>query len=360
MARATRRDVFSPDEIAILHVMNRTTRRCFLFGDDPLTGRNYDHRKVWFEERLQFLASQFGIDLLCYAVLSNHFHLILRSRPDVVRSWDDTQVASRWLTLCPPRLECDGTPATPTELDLDVIRNNPEKLEEIRRRLSDVSWWMRLLSQKIAQRANHEEQETGKFFQARFKATRLLDEMSLLACAAYVDLNPIRAALAETLEGSSFTSIQRRMIDLKASVSNFGSQEPDLSAESTHPPQESSGFLAPVELQERDSPVGSHGERRRCSNRGFLNITAAAYAELLDWTARQFRKDKAGATPAHVAPLFSRLEIQEQTWVQLVGGFGRLFYLMAGKPDKIDARLSSDAGRRFHARRAARELLAHT
>ncbi|MCA9057700.1 MAG: hypothetical protein KDA85_04350 [Planctomycetaceae bacterium] len=47
MARTKREDVFSPHEIAVAHVMNRTSRRCFLLGDDPLTGRNYDHRKLW-------------------------------------------------------------------------------------------------------------------------------------------------------------------------------------------------------------------------------------------------------------------------------------------------------------------------
>ena len=83
MARIARADVFRPDEIAIVHVMNRTVRRCFLMGDDPLTGKNFDHRKAWMEDELQRLAACFGIDLLTFAILSNHFHLILRSRPDV-------------------------------------------------------------------------------------------------------------------------------------------------------------------------------------------------------------------------------------------------------------------------------------
>ena len=48
-------------------------------------------------------AANFGIDLHSLAILSNHFHLILRSRPDVVATWDDTEVARRWLMLCPKR-----------------------------------------------------------------------------------------------------------------------------------------------------------------------------------------------------------------------------------------------------------------
>ena len=84
MARLARVEVFAPDEVAIVHVMNRVVRRCFLLGNDPVTGKNYDHRKVWIEDLLKRFAAQFGIDLLGFAILSNHFHLILRSRPDVV------------------------------------------------------------------------------------------------------------------------------------------------------------------------------------------------------------------------------------------------------------------------------------
>ena len=69
----------------------------------PESGKNFDHRKVWIEEQLKTQAANFGIDLLSMAILANHFHLILRSRPDVVATWDDTEVARRWLKLCPKR-----------------------------------------------------------------------------------------------------------------------------------------------------------------------------------------------------------------------------------------------------------------
>ena len=123
MARLSRVEVFSPDEVAIVHVMNRVVRRCFLLGNDPVTGVNYDHRKVWIEEQLQRLAAFFGIDLLCFAILSNHFHLILRSRPEVVTTWDDTEVARRWLMLCPVRKNDDGFAEEPNEAELNMVRN---------------------------------------------------------------------------------------------------------------------------------------------------------------------------------------------------------------------------------------------
>jgi len=160
---------------------------------------------------LKTQATNFGIDLLSMAILANHFHLILRSRPDVVATWDDTEVARRWLILCPKRKNEDRSAKEPNEFKLNSIRNDPEKVATIRTRLSDVAWWMRLLCQNIGTRANKEDRKVGKFFQGRYRTVRILDEATLLACSAYVDLNLIRAAMAETIELSDFTSAQRRI-----------------------------------------------------------------------------------------------------------------------------------------------------
>ncbi|MCC6508316.1 MAG: hypothetical protein IT423_04365, partial [Pirellulaceae bacterium] len=129
--------MFSPDEIAIVHVMNRVVRRCFLMGYDALTGKNYDHRKQWIEDQFQRLAAFFAIDLLCYAVMSNHFHLVLRSRPDIAASWTRHEVAKRWLELCPKRKRKDGTPCEPNAAEIRAITSNEILVKEYRRRLSD-------------------------------------------------------------------------------------------------------------------------------------------------------------------------------------------------------------------------------
>ena len=132
MARLARVEAFAPDEIATIHVMNRVVRRCFLMGIDEFTGKNYDHRKAWVESELKRLAAGFGIDLLNFAILSNHFHLILRSRPDVVATWDDAEVARRWWMLCPVRKAADGGAAEPSEPELNSIRLDADKVKTIR------------------------------------------------------------------------------------------------------------------------------------------------------------------------------------------------------------------------------------
>jgi REP element-mobilizing transposase RayT len=391
MARLARGEVFAADEIAIVHVMNRTVRRCFLLGNDAVTGRNYDHRKLWIDEQLVHQAKYFGIDLLCQAIMSNHIHLILRSRPDVVQQWTDAEVARRWLMLCPERRDEKRRPLEPTEFEINNIVNSKERLVTVRSRLSDISWWMRLLSQNIAQRANKEDAEVGKFWQARYRAVRLLDETAILACAAYVDLNPIRAARAQTIEASDFTSAQKRLSALSSRLSDRdgrGAARPEVSkgkngehlaAAEAVPvanrresetggkdsrPEERSGYvcrhLAPVELKERNGKPGPDPNLQgtRCSNKGFLPMSTAEYLTLLDWTACQIRSDKTGATPKQFTSLFERLGISAEAWKELVGNFGRLFSMVAGKPTTVDSHNSRSGSHRYRTRVAARELLA--
>lgn len=90
MARTNRGELFAANEIAVVHVMSRVVRQCFLLGDDPASGKNFDHRKEWIETEIERSAANFGIDLIAFSLMSNHIHLVLRSRPDVVQTWDDT------------------------------------------------------------------------------------------------------------------------------------------------------------------------------------------------------------------------------------------------------------------------------
>lgn len=340
MAKLNRGEVIDPHEVTIAHVYSRTVRRCFLFGDDALTGKNYDHRKVWIEELLEHFSAWFAIDLLSYSILSNHYHLVLRSRPDIVKTWDDTTVARRWLMICPKRKK-DGKPREPNEKELNSIRNCPVKLAEARERLSSLSWWMRLLNQTIAQRSNREEEEQGRFWQDRFKCTRLVDEESVLACSVYVDLNPIRAAIAETIEESDFTSGKRRVDAMKR--------------------ERLDSFLAPIELNESTGSIGpcASATGARCSNKGFLAISQEGYLELLDWTARQSARGKRGTTPDSHPPILQRLGLPSSIWIEFVASFGRLFSDVAGLPPHVDAERSYETGRRFYLRKETRELLQH-
>lgn len=356
MPRLSRAEVIDPRQVTIVHAINRTVRRCFLMGDDPISGTNFDHRKEWIETLLQHFAAHFGIDLLCYSILSNHYHLILRTRPDVVAEWDDTEVARRWLMICPQR-KIGALPAQPTQMELNSIRNCPVKLAEARKRLSDVSWWMRLLNQRIAQRANKEDKAQGRFWQDRFRAIRIEDDESLLACAAYVELNPIRASIVKTLEQSEFTSVKRRIdSEVQASCSDPPENRPQ---PSVSPEQRRDAFLAKLSIDQRNDALRAcvSDTGKRCSDKGFLSLSINDYIELLDWTARQIAPDKRGRTPASCPPILKRLGLVKDSWCSLVMQFEEVFCHVAGRVDRVASCRSHQTQRRFRVRPMARTLL---
>ena len=96
MPRIPRKFLFDPAEVGIYHCINRCVRRAFLCGTDELTGKCFDHRKVWIQERMAFLAGNFAVDVLGFSILSNHIHVVVRNRPDIVAGWSDEEVARRW------------------------------------------------------------------------------------------------------------------------------------------------------------------------------------------------------------------------------------------------------------------------
>ncbi len=352
MARLSRGEYLDPQTIQIVHAVQRCVRRAFLCGNDPLTGKSHEHRRQWIRDRLEFLASVFAIDCLTFAVMSNHLHVVLRSRPDVLRQWSDEQVARRWLRLFPRRRLANGQPAPPTDVELNMIVLDPRKLAELRVRLSDISWWMRCTAENIARQANREDACSGRFWEGRYKAQLLLDEASLLACSMYVDLNPVRAALAETPEESKYTGARERIDDLKElSPPNTSDSSQPLRSKvrSTRRWERSrrrarSGWMSPLQINEQSDPVGPDASRcgRRASFKGFLSMSLTRYLELLDWTGRQLRSDKRGSIPSHLAPILERLGIGAQGWCDLVSKFGRLFNRAAGNP----VSLSREATRR--------------
>ena len=340
MPRQARGEYVDPWEVQIIHAVQRCVRRGFLCGKDVMTGKSFEYRRAWIRERMEFLASVFAIDCLTYTVLSNHLHVVLRSRPDVVREWSDDEVARRWLRLYPQRRDAQKQPMEPEPHEISMITGDKKRLTEVRQRLSDVSWWMRCLAEKIARQANKDDQCTGRFWEGRYKAQLILDEPSLLACAAYVDLNPVRAAIAKTPEDSEFTGAKDRIDDLK---------QREAESSQTHDWERSrrrakSGWLAPIEINERIDSTGAdlNPTGRRASQKGFLPISLSEYLDLLDWTGRQVNRKQRGSIPANLAPILERIGIDTSGWCDLVKKFGKLFKRAAGTADN----LANEAARR--------------
>jgi hypothetical protein len=185
---------------------------------------------------------------------------------------------------------------------------------------------MRCLVEPIARRINKEDEVTGRFWEGRFKAQPLLDEMAIAACLAYVDLNPIRAGIASTLESCDYTSVQARIVDRQSALEVTTPDAKDARTEQG----EQAGWLAPIALEPPRHKVREKGTTRRASNKGCLPMTLDAYLQLLDWTGRQIRKTKAGHIPEDCAPILQRLECSAEIWLDFVKHFHLRFRNEAG------------------------------
>ena len=198
-----------PEHALCYHLLSRCVRRAWLCGRDEVTHTDYSHRKAWLEHRLSHLAQSFAVDIYAQAIMSNHFHLVVYFDPKACLHWSDEEVAERWFSAFPPRTDLDN-PWHLERLKLALI-NDPTRLNRCRHTLGSLSAFMQHLKQPIARRANREDNTTGHFFEQRFYSGALLSDASLLAAMAYVDLNPVRARIANHIEQCRHTSIATRL-----------------------------------------------------------------------------------------------------------------------------------------------------
>jgi REP element-mobilizing transposase RayT len=275
-------------------------------GEDRFTGRNFDHRKQWLVERLATLGELFAIDICAYAVMSNHYHLVARIAPQQAEAWGRDEVLARWSKLF--SLPTIANRYLRGERLLEVEWDRLDQwVAQWKARLCDLSWFMRCLNEPIARKANAEDGCTGRFWEGRFKSQALLDDAALLTCMAYVDLNPIRAGLAETPEVSDYTAIQQRIREWQAIQKNStpseacGSEVSDRSNPS--PPPKSPRLL---EFSGPDHRHASDG----------LPFDLPDYLELVDWTGRAVREGKRGLIPPDVPPILDRLAIDPKAWLR--------------------------------------------
>ena len=276
-----RRQQISLDHTPYYHCTARCVRRAFLCGDDRYSGKNFDHRRQWIEDRLVTLSQIFAIDLLAYAVMSNHYHVVVRINIEKSTCWSDTDVIERWRQIY----------SVPDA-------NVPQKSIDLwRSRLSDLSWYMRCINEKLARRANREDQCKGRFWEGRFKSQALLDETALIKCMAYVDLNPIRAKVALTPESSEHTSIRSRVTG-------------------------ETGHLL---------PFASDNNTRQPS----IPMRYENYLILVDGTGRALQSGKRGTISADMAPILARMGVEPAGWVWEMEYYGRWYYRAVGSFDSL-------------------------
>lgn len=281
-----RQQLVSTDLTTYYHCVSRCVRRCFLCGHDPLTRRSYEHRRDWIEHQLYALAHLYCIDICAYAVMSNHYHLVLNINKNKALTLTNLDVVERWgrghaLPALIQRWQRHQLSSEAEE------RRCLELIDVWRARLWSLSWFMKELNYHIACKANQEDNCSGHFWESRFKSQALLDEKALVAAMAYVDLNPIRAGVASQPESSEFTSIKARIDALQQHVP-------------------SAPGLYPF--------IGTQGSIKQLPEKDGIPFRLIDYLELIDWTARQHRQGKASLNPQTPAML-TRLALTPHCWL---------------------------------------------
>ena len=304
-----RKSLIAVESTPYYHCVARCVRRAFLCGDDVQTGKNYEHRRGWLETKLLELPSVFAIDVAAYAIMSNHYHAVLHINVERAKTWSDLEVVERWHllfsgTVFSQRYLKDGS------LDKTEMLVFQAVVDEWRARLQDISWFMRVLNESIAREANHEDNCTGRFWEGRFKSQALLDEAALLACMAYVDLNPVRANMAATPETSDHTSVKKRCDKAK------NSHRPNVINQQEKP------LLPFVGNPRKDQPLG-------------IQMRLTDYLDLVDCTGRILRNDKRGHINANAEKVLKRLNIKEDKWLQMTSEFEKCFHSLVGNENNL-------------------------
>jgi REP element-mobilizing transposase RayT len=312
-----RKSLICLDDTPYYHVVARCVRRAWLWGYDAYAGKDYSHRKQWVMKRLHFLSKVFAIDLCAYAIMSNHYHLVLRVDRKRGTRLTQVEVVQRWTALYKEPLAVqrwrEGTAGAAERALAEQL------IERWRKRLIDISWYMRSLNEYLARRANAEDECTGRFWEGRFKSQALLDEAGLLTAMAYVDLNPVRAGVAATPEESEFTSIYAR-------VQQHTSYLRARRAVSEHTKRR--GRLnAPPLLAFRDQGTEQQPN---------LPMRFEDYLQLVDWTGRVAHSDKS-AINSHLPAILTRLQIDPDAWRATMRVGGNPFGRALGRMDRLRA-----------------------
>ena len=325
-----RATLVSLDATPWYHVVSRCVRRAYLCGVDHHSGRDFEHRRGWIVERLRQQAAVFAIDVAAYAVMSNHLHLVVRVDADRAHDWDRDEVLRRWTQLFTGAELVQRYRAQPDALGAAELARVDVWVETYRARLMDLSWFMRVLNASVARQANAEDQVTGRFWEGRFKSQALLDEQAILTAMAYVDLNPIRARMADTPEASAYTSVAERISRLQGEPSKA-----DIGVDGSAP-------LLPFDATGRMATA--------------IPFAFDDYLELVDATGRVIREDKRGFIRGETPRLLERLAIDPEQFVATAGRMLRQFGSAIGTPAHITDLCVARQARYLRGMRAARAL----
>ena len=172
-----------------------------------------EHREVWVRS-LEKAAAFSGVEVITYCVLENHFHILVRVDP-AAKECGDGELVRRYRALYgSERAAWSGMDADALEHALrEGSEDVAERLRErLRRRMGDVSEFMRTLRQRYVKWFNRRFDTVGTLWAERFGSVLVEDAPWIVALvAAYIDLNPVRAGLSKLPEGYRWSGYTRAL-----------------------------------------------------------------------------------------------------------------------------------------------------
>ncbi|MFA5521818.1 MAG: transposase [Castellaniella sp.] len=312
------------------HVVNRCVRRAYLCGTDQASGQSYEHRRAWIADRIKKLAAVFAIDVAAYAVMSNHYHLVLRVDVQRAQAWSGDEVLSRWTKLFQGTAVVRRHLQSQDECDPGTCPELISWVALYRQRLTDISWFMRVLNESVARKANAEDGVGGRFWEGRFKSQALLDKKAILTAMVYVDLNPVRARMATTPEDSEYTSISERAALLK--------NDQHVSCQPAVP-----GNNQKCRLPVRHESCFARLPRARlmpfdetCSIPAAIPFAMHDYFRLVETAGRQLKAGKRGRITVDAPPLLVRLGIDYERFLLCATTMMKMFATAVGTAASLD------------------------
>lgn len=262
------------------HCTTRIVRRSFLCGFDRKTQTNYEHRRAWIEDLIHRVSEAFCIQILTYAVMSNHYHLVVYINPELAQSLTAAEVAERWGKIWSVsdvvKRFLDHEPLSDAE-----YRQAEAQIETWRSHLANLSKLMAYLNQKTSRRANKEDKVTGHFWEDRFASQALLGEEAVVQCMAYVDLNAVRAKMHDTPEASVHTGIHYRL---------------------------NNPFHHLMPFDNARTPNSEFEETIPCEWEDYL--------QLVDWTGKAIVHGKRGSIPMDFPSILTRIGLSQADWMK--------------------------------------------
>ena len=177
------------DGSAIYHCISRTVNGEMLFTDEA---------KEMLQKHLHQVAEFSGVEIITYAVMTNHLHVLVRVSPQ--QNLSDAELLRRYKVLYPK-----PTKWATTQLDIleSMFKENCPEAEKLRKRLmvrmGDISQFMKTLKQRFSVWFNRTHKRFGTLWAERFNSTIVEGNrhFALQMVAAYIDLNPVRAGMVE-------------------------------------------------------------------------------------------------------------------------------------------------------------------